>query len=103
MKHGSHLDVLIDFPTSQQAKGIGGSQKTSKYGPQCGQGWQEHYARLHDAILQDEPTKQRFAVVELHRNGLGDRLTSAVGIFYYALLSGTQGAYITRTRSLTCS
>ncbi|BDA45840.1 hypothetical protein COCOBI_07-6270 [Coccomyxa sp. Obi] len=71
-----------------KAKGIGGSQETSRYGAQCGQGWQEQYARLHGAILQSEPSKQRFAVVELYRNGLGDRLTSAVAIFYYALLSG---------------
>ncbi|KAK9919098.1 hypothetical protein WJX75_009394 [Coccomyxa subellipsoidea] len=58
------------------------------YSAQCGQVWQGQYARLHAAILEDEPSRQRLAVVKAHKNGLGDRLTAAVTIFYYALLSG---------------
>lgn len=58
---------------------------------QCGQVWQGQYARLHAAILDDEPFRQRLAVVKAHKNGLGDRLTAAVTIFYYALLSGELG------------
>ncbi|CAL8469091.1 g8632 [Coccomyxa elongata] len=60
----------------------------SKYGAQCGKGWQEQYTLLHATILQSKPAKQRLAIVELHKNGLGDRLTSAITIFYFALLSG---------------
>ena len=81
-------------PGSVQQRRASGARES----PQCGNNWQAQYARLHAGILKSEPSKQRFAVYKARVNGLGDRLTSAVTIFYYAMLSGaddfhTKGAF----------
>ena len=62
-----------------------------KHGAQCGGGWQDQYTALHRDILNREPQEQRFVVAETHRSGLADRLTSAVPIFYFAMLTGKSG------------
>ena len=59
-----------------------------KHDAQCGSGWQDQYTALHRDILNREPQDQRFAVAESVQHGLGDRLTSAVHIFYFALITG---------------
>ena len=54
----------------------------------CGGHWQADYARQHAALLAAPHDRQRIAVVDLSRNGLADRLTTAISVFYFALLSG---------------
>ena len=50
--------------------------------------WQADYARLHSALLAAPHSKQRIAVIDLSRNGLADRLTTAISVFDFSLLSG---------------
>ena len=54
----------------------------------CSGHWQADYARLHAALLSAPHSRQRIAVVDLSRNGLADRLTTAISVFYFSLLSG---------------
>ena len=69
-----------------------------KHGAQCGRGWQDQYTALHRDILNREPQDQRFVVAETHRSGIADRLTSAVPIFYFALLTGKGGGVAFQNR-----
>ena len=57
----------------------------------CSGHWQADYARLHAALLAAPHSKQRIAVIDLSRNGLADRLTTAISVFYFSLLSGDGG------------
>ena len=54
----------------------------------CNGHWQAEYARLHAALLAAPHSRQRIAVIDLSRNGLADRLTTAISVFYFSLLSG---------------
>jgi len=86
-------------PHVSQGRGPG-AQRTSKYSPHCGNVWQKQYARLHSATLASERSTQRFAVVDLYRNGLGDRLTAAVTVFYFALFTGAHSIIACTTNSI---
>jgi len=57
-----------------------------EYDGRCGH-WQQAYRQYTSAIDQLPPKLQRLAVFSTKRSGLCDRLTSAVTIFYVALLS----------------
>jgi len=52
----------------------------------CGS-WQQAYRQYASEMLQLPPEMQRLAVFSAERSGLCDRLTSAVTIFYVALLT----------------
>lgn len=54
----------------------------------CRGRWQADYTRLHAALLSAPHSRQHIAVVDLSRNGLADRLTTAISLFYFSLLSG---------------
>jgi len=56
------------------------------YEERCGN-WQHAYTQYMIEMLQQPPEKQRLAVFTAKINGLCDRLTSAVTIFYFALLT----------------
>ena len=54
---------------------------------QCSQDWQIEYRELHSRILHDKSSKQRYAIFDTIYSGMADRLTSAITVFFYALLT----------------
>jgi hypothetical protein len=63
------------------------SYKNISFDSRCGS-WQANYAELHYKILRHTPpSSQKFALVHTWHRGWGDRLTSIVTIFLYALLT----------------
>jgi hypothetical protein len=57
-----------------------------EYDGRCGN-WQKAYRQYTSAMDQLPPKFQRLAVFSTKRSGLCDRLTSAVTVFYVALLT----------------
>ena len=63
------------------------SYKNISFDSRCGS-WQANYAELHYQILHNTASSsQKFALVHTWHRGWGDRLTSIVTIFLYALLT----------------